>query len=878
MSGPPKKSRTLESFFSKSSRTSSVGDNPEISKTCETTTCQEFESKSTGEEFDTQSQDAVVQDCPEEETHPDLCCMATQVNVAISDRYDIGRAIMKTKRGEQLTDNEREAYLSKRWVPQRRDEYPFSEKKKPKNQLMVGMSSTTKRFLGENHLKTFPWLAVSREPKCCGAWCVYCVLFKTWESGSGRGAQYGGGAGQSMGKLVNKPLVNFSDLTGKNGALTSHQETSFHKTCAIKYTEFLSRATPGSEKDVRSIMNIERQKEIERNRTALVPIIDTLLTCARQNIALRGHRDDGPVDSTGMEPKHNDGNFRALLRLRVRGGDTNLKDHLKSCKRNASLVSKTIQNELIACAGNIVKEDIVRDVKNAKFWTIMADETQDCAKREQLVIAIRYVDTKNVPKIIKEEPVAILDLIADIKSSDQSDETEHNEIKLCGKAIGETLLRHISELGLDLQYLVGQGYDGAASMSSERVGVCSFIKSAAPLADYFHCCMHALNLSCSRAAKIPAIRHCMDDIKDINNFFKHAKRNSYLQAVIARESIEELQRRQLVTLCETRFVERHESVLVVRQLLPYIVVCLEEMLAWDSLDTRKDARRLLKSLQDPQFLVALVLAEKVSAVLRPVSRSLQQIGSDLVKAMSTISATQSKLYTWRKGEENEFASMFEEAMLLGENIGVTREEMHAIPRAVSQSRFRSNAGEANQKAIDYYRINVFLPLLDEVAGDMKARFGPHQQKIATLTRILPCFVKESTWQDILPAALKYGVFLDPLSIVEGEYEIWKQQWLSRGTSTVANTAIGALGDCQGDVFPNLHTLLNILTVLPVTTAEPERLFSKLNSTLTAIRSTMSEERLESLLLLQVHRDRTPTSDKLIDSFAALKSRRIPLKL
>eukprot|EP00795_Rhopilema_esculentum_P010381 gene10381-biopygen12964 len=164
----------------------------------------------------------------------------------------------------------------------------------------------------------------------------------TCESGGGRGAQYGGGAGQSMGKLVNKPLVNFSDLTGKNGALTSHQETSFHKTCAIKYTEFLSRATPGSEKDVRSIMNIERQKEIERNRTALVPIIDTLLTCARQNIALRGHRDDGPVDSTGMEPKHNDGNFRALLRLRVRGGDTNLKDHLKSCKRNASLLAPLI--------------------------------------------------------------------------------------------------------------------------------------------------------------------------------------------------------------------------------------------------------------------------------------------------------------------------------------------------------------------------------------------------------------------------------------------------------------------------------------------------------------------------------------------------------
>ena len=787
MSGPPKKPRTLESFFSKSSRTSSVGSNPEKSSTSDSITGEEeLKSQSSFKEFDDIH---VGEDAPEEEINPNVASTAAQAKVVVSDRYDIGRAVRKTKRGEQLTDNERETYLSQRWVPKRKDEYPYSEKKKPKKQLTSGNSLTTKRYLGENHLKTFPWLAVSREPEYCGAWCAYCVLFKTSESGGGRGAQYGGGAGQSTGKLVNKPLVDFSDLTGKNGALTSHQETSFHKTCVIKYAEFLSRATPGCEKDVRSITDIERQKEIERNRAALVPIIDTLLTCARQNIALRGHRDDGPVDSTGEEPMHNDGNFRALLRLRVRGGDTDLKDHLVSCKRNATLVSKTIQNELIACAGNMIKEDI-----------------------------------------------------------------------------------------RDLKYLIGQGCDGVASMSSERVDVCSVIKTAAPLADYFHCCMHALNLSCSRATKIPAIRHCMDDIKDISNFFKHAKRNSYLQTVIARESCDNLQRRQLVNLCETRFVERHESVLVAKQLLPCIAVCLNEMLTWDSPDTRKDARRLLKSVQDPQFLVALVLSEKVSAVLHPVSRFLQQIGSDLVKAMSTISATQSKLQTWRKDEENEFAAMFEEAVLLGEKLGVTREEMHAIPRVVSQSRFRANAGGANQTAIEYNRINMFFPLLDEVVGDMQARFGLHQQKIATLSRILPSFVKETSWQDILPAVTKYASFLDPLSIVEGEYEIWKQQWQSCGASPVANTAIGALGNCQADVFPNVHTLLNILTALPVTTAEPERLFSKLNSTLTAIRSTMSEERLESLLLLQVHRKRTPTTQKLIDSFAATKSRRLTLKL
>ena len=166
MSAPPKKSRTLDSFFSKSSRTSSIGNNPENSNTCETITCQEFESKSTVEEFDTQSQVAVFQDCPEEETHSDPCCMAAQANVGGSVRYNIGRAIKKTKQ-EQLTDKEREAYLSERWVPKRRDGHPFSEKIKPKNQLTIGKSLTTKRFLGDHHLKTFPWLAVSREPEFC---------------------------------------------------------------------------------------------------------------------------------------------------------------------------------------------------------------------------------------------------------------------------------------------------------------------------------------------------------------------------------------------------------------------------------------------------------------------------------------------------------------------------------------------------------------------------------------------------------------------------------------------------------------------------------------------------------------------------------------
>jgi len=62
--------------------------------------------------------------------------------------------------------------------------------------------------------------------------------------------------------------------------------------------------------------------------------------------------------------------------------------------------------------------------------------------------------------------------------------------------------------------------------------------------------------------------------------------------------------------------------------------------------------------------------------------------------------------------------------------------------------------------------------------------------------------------------------------------------------------------CPRSVYLNIHViLLQILATLPVSTAEPERMFSKDDLTLTEIHSTMSEDRLEALVLLQARRKR-----------------------
>ena len=76
----------------------------------------------------------------------------------------------------------------------------------------------------------------------------------------------------------------------------------------------------------------------------------------------------------------------------------------------------------------------------------------------------------------------------------------------------------------------------------------------------------------------------------------------------------------------------------------------------------------------------------------------------------------------------------------------------------------------------------------------------------------------------------------------------------------------------------VFVLLQILCTLPVSTCEPERMFSKVERTMTAIRSSMSEDRLESLVLLQAHRDDLPTIEDVIDKFASISSRRLDLVL
>ena len=86
------------------------------------------------------------------------------------------------------------------------------------------------------------------------------------------------------------------------------------------------------------------KQRVQSIRKKLLPIIE--------NIPLRGQRDDG----RNMLDR-NPGNFQALLDFQLQPGDVVVKEHFTNSPRNATYRSKTIQNELISCCGEIVRKN-----------------------------------------------------------------------------------------------------------------------------------------------------------------------------------------------------------------------------------------------------------------------------------------------------------------------------------------------------------------------------------------------------------------------------------------------------------------------------------------------------------------------------------------
>lgn len=125
----------------------------------------------------------------------------------------------------------------------------------------------------------------------------------------------------------------------------------------------------------------------------MVPIIECILLCGRQELALRGHRGEKRnilIDENAIQ---NAGNFRAILQFRAKG-DIFLQNVLEGTDTNIKYLSPGIQNQLINICNDIILKKIVTKVNEAQCFSVLADETTDISTSEQLTLCVRYIDSE----------------------------------------------------------------------------------------------------------------------------------------------------------------------------------------------------------------------------------------------------------------------------------------------------------------------------------------------------------------------------------------------------------------------------------------------------------------------------------------------------
>ena len=156
------------------------------------------------------------------------------------------------------------------------------------------------------------------------------------------------------------------------------------------------------------------------------------------------------------------GNFLALVDFAVKSGNRILGDHLESAARNAIYTSKTTQNEIIECIGEHLGDKILKDIKAAKWFSILCDEVVDVGNKEQVSIVLRFVDEQT----IREE---FLDFVT--------------VERITGEVLANKLKDMLISYGLDIGDCRGQGYDGASNMSGKS-GVQGRLMAVNPKAIY----------------------------------------------------------------------------------------------------------------------------------------------------------------------------------------------------------------------------------------------------------------------------------------------------------------------------------------------------------------------------------------------------------
>lgn len=166
---------------------------------------------------------------------------------------------------------------------------------------------------------------------------------------------------------------------------------------------------------------------------------------------------------------------------------------------------------------------------------------------------------------------------------------------------------------------------------------------------------------------------------------------------------------------------------------------------------------------------------------------------------------------------------------------------------------------------------MYLPVVDTMIGNLKLRYGKEVFQIAKVVNaVSTCDITHMNNIDAL--FQQYAALLKiDIDLVQAEMKLF---------ASVARelTPDIVLSQVTQHDYPQYYKLIQLALTLPVGTSTAERSFSTMRRVNNWLRSTMSEDRLSSLALLNIENDLTAqlSPDDIAATYASNDKRRFQL--
>ncbi|XP_077100036.1 zinc finger MYM-type protein 1-like [Siphateles boraxobius] len=599
------------------------------------------------------------------------------------------------------------------------------------------------------------------------------------------------------------------------------------------WQSFKSTKTHG---DVIEQLKTASAAEISERRQYLHRIVAATTFLGKQGIPFRGHDE--------QESSQNQGNFIECMKL-LKQFDPFLQEYTPPS--HTTYLSHFSQNEMITSISQEITESIIKQMKIAKMYSVMADEARDGCT-EQLAVCVRFVTQKGV---VRECFLGLRKL----QGFDAKSIADEIEAMLQSHNLGDLLC-------------VAQAYDGASVMSGAVGGVQSRFRERHPEAVYVHCYAHELNLVlCYTCKAIPEATAFFELLENVYTFFSNSLVNHNKFIEIQKQL--GLRPSELVQLSTTRWACQVRSVNAVLNNLSAILACLSNMNTSMALGIRS---KLCKT----KTLYMLVMFSKLLGITEGLHRYLQGESLDLGKAVqykTAVLQTLTELRTDSGGED-----VFRNAMALCEANDI---QLHVGPRQ-KQKRYDSFVVESacgstsNLTTSDEFKQQLFYPCLDRMVEELTRRFSGLGE--ALMSGIHACNPTTETFlseEALKSLASHYKIQLKPEELLVAKSFINRR--MEKETVPDTSTVFQLLDE---DMFPTLKALFQVALTIPVSSCSCERSFSALRRLHTWLRNTMGQDRLNDLAIMSIEKDNLNdiNPDSVIDRFAQLKPRRYSLML